>query len=193
MSNWFPVSASRLKDCHLITDDEVLRKGAILPFFNAFGVISIVLIVDNDSEELQIFRTGEVSLRVPLMRAVRITGPVEALSESNIDELAPLWHYDPWMSLKKGRFVDNDFAPVINSTNCVNRFLRPVAYTKEVWYQRRLQKLAFLSTGKDDSTSFKAFTAAMLPDIATRPPAKARPIDSAIRAGGWKLAPFWEE
>ena len=109
-----------------------------------------------------------------------------SLNESTLDELAPLWHYDPWWLLKDERFESEWAVPILKSTNCADAFERQPAdlLFSTCLTQLRMVRFPVPAESQED----RRYRPEMLP--AREMPAFAH---MEQRATGWHLDPWWAD
>lgn len=140
------------------------------------------LLVDPASSELFLVRAAD-SLRVPLVGAIRIKDRPELLSEDNIEELSPHWHFDPWWLLRDSRYEDNEWTDILRATNSAGKFQGPIS---SLLYSGNLQRVRWVVMKTKEGDQAKGFSSSMLPEynpMSQREVFTSRP--------GWRLAPFW--
>ena len=109
---------------------------------------------------------------------------LRVLEYEDIETLTGLWHYDPWWLLTSR----DARARTLKTTNAVNRFKLKAGPVQRLMYARDLTRVEWLVHKKGESTAWKRFRPALLPDVAivTAPPPRRM-----SRRRRWQLAPFW--
>lgn len=184
MIRWGSVRASRLHERQLACGDTCIRQATLFPFFDRAGSVDHVLVVDADSSELRTIRLDETRAWIPRWGPIRLNGPLLNLDEDVVDQLAPLWHYDPWWLLKDARFESQAAVPILQLTNCAESFDQPPA---DLLFSPRLTnlcKVRFPVPSKEYESH--RFTPEMLP---TRDPTRSPGVQT--RGVGWYLDPMW--
>ncbi len=185
MIAWPTVRASRIHHRSLWVNDRQYLGATLFPFFDGQGLVARVLLVDASSADLATFRVDQMQARIPAWGAMRLIGSLDPLSDETIDELAPLWHFDPWWLLKDPRFDGLWFIPVLKQTNCADAFeqrITDVSFSPTLTHVRRVSVAA-----DQPETHSKRFRPEMLPARETEPMQK-----DATGKAGWVLDPFWE-
>jgi len=185
MTVWNSVRASRLHERKLVGGDTFIRQATLFPFFDRAGSVRQVLIVDADSSELRTFRLDKTRAWIPLWGSIRLDGPIQGLDEDVMDQLAPLWHYDPKWLLSDARFESQAAVPILKLTNCAEAFGQQPADLLFSVRLTNLRKVSFLVPTRDFQS--RGFRPEMLP---TRGPTRIPGVET--RDAGWQLAPIWQ-
>ena len=186
MIRWLPVRATRLHECPIECGSTTIRSGSLFPFFDGTGSIEHALIVDADSSVLRTVTLTTTTVTIPLWGPIVIDANATRLNEETIEQLAPLWHYDPWWLLRAERFSFTSEVPVLKRTNCAESF---ETQPSDLCFTRRLTKVGWVihySASQGDQV--KRFRAEMLPD---RQPVRSRREHDQTQTTGWQLKPFW--
>ena len=185
MTAIFPVRARRLHGRSLHTRHESIENATLFPFFTRAGQVKRVMVVAAESAKLRTFAPAELSVSIPFWGPIQVAGRLEELNTRLLDELARMWHFDPWWLLADRRFSDDAAAPLLKKTNCVDLFAKRVS---DVFYRRCLDRLLWVSEHRKEGMAIKPYRAEMLPH---REETTSSP--RAHRQAGWVLAPFWSE
>ena len=184
MTSWTSVRASHLHDRRLVHDETLIRRATLFPFFDRLGSVSQVLIVAAGSSELRTFRADTTRAWIPFWGPIRITDPIVALDEALTDQLAGLWHYDPWWLLKDAVFHGQAAATILQSTNCADAFDRQPA---DLVFSSCLTNLRTVRVPQStQECESKRFQPEMLP---AREPTPCS--GTQTRGTGWQLDPIW--
>ena len=184
MTPWITVRASRLHQ-RIICGDTFVPQATLFPFFDTNGGVDQVLIVDAYSPDLRIFKLNETRISIPFWGSIRIVGQLHFLDERIADQLAPLWHYDPWWLLKGRRFEFESAVPTLKRTNCVDSFEEPPADLLFSLDLKAVRKVRFHVPSKEYKSH--RFRPEMLP---RREQVRAPVAES--KTGGWRLDPLWQ-
>ena len=184
MTPWMLVRSTRLRERALVCGQASIRRATLLPFFDRAGSVAQVMIVDADSSDLRTFKVDRARARIPTWGAIRIEGLIDTLDEFVIDQLAGLWHFDPWWLLRDERFRDNAVIPILQSTNCAEVFDEQPASLLFSGCLTELRKVRFAAPSENYEN--RQYCDEMLPLREPTPLAGRK-----TRSAGWRLAPVW--
>ena len=185
MTVLFPVRAHRLHRRYLISRHESIKNATLFPFFSRAGQVKHVLVVAAESAALRTFAPADVSVSIPFWGPIQVAGRLEQLNARLLDELARLWHFDPWWLLADERLQNEAAVPILKRTNCVDIFSKRVS---GLFYRRCLDRLVWISERSKDGMTIKVYRPEMLPN---REETTSSP--GAHRPARWVLSPFWAE
>jgi hypothetical protein len=190
--NW-PVSSHRLHQRAIcLSTSDAGEVSTLLPFFDGAGQIQRVMVVSPSRRELRFFAAAEADLRIPWWGPIEISPsfPVlRVLEYEDLEELARLWHFDPWRQLAARGYQGGPRAQWLRQTNSAGRFLLPKFDVEKVYYSRDLTRVVWLlcaKTAQKNTKTWKRFRPEFLPPIQEAAPQP--PLDERA---GWQLAPFW--
>ena len=184
MTRWFSVRASQLHQRTLVCRDLAIQEATLFPFFDDQGATEHVLIVEARSSDLRTFRLHDSRVWIPGRGKVRLDVSIRPLEEHVVEQLAPLWHYDPWWLLTDERFASEAAVPILKQTNCVDRFEQEPADLVFSACLSGVRKVKFARPSEEYQT--KLFCPDMLP-----PREFAQSEDRGATTPGWHLDPFW--
>jgi len=180
-----PVSAKSLHRRQVRIGDEVLESTSLFPVFDSRGHVRQVLALSPDSSQIQLLRWRAGDFVVPLWSAVRVTGEsawLRPASDDRLDELADLWHYDPWWMLEGSRYRRHKAAEYLKATNCADRFTGDV---RAIWFRRDLSQLSWVEVRSFSEFNLQRWRPDLLPKRSVMAPPRRR------AAGAWQLDPAW--
>jgi hypothetical protein len=186
MTGWRSVRSSRLRERAVVYDDTLIRKATLFPMFDCAGCVQHVLIVDADSPDLRVFKVDRTHVRIPRWGVIRLDGPIEILDEYVVDQIATLWHFDPWWMLRDERFEDSAVIPILETTNCVEAFVDQQPYN--LLFSADLTELLKVRIAvPSENYQYKHYCDEMLPMREPRESSACR----KRRPAGWYLDPVW--
>lgn len=189
-----PIAAKRLHRCRLRFTDDVQWRASVFPFFERSGEVQLLLIVRYDAPQLYAtqLRPDWIQSSHPwsVKRAESASTELTPLSEGDtLEQLAQLWHFDPWWVLRETPFASHFATPVLKATNCVERL---PAQTRSLVFDPSLSRVHGVVLQEGTGTVTRLWEAALLRE---RDAAPER--DAALGAGilpvhgRWALAPIW--
>ena len=108
---------------------------SLFPFFQRAGNVPWVMVVAPKRPDIFFFRNTPGTIKKSDDRIV-IKKPLQTwhdLRTSDQNEIAALYHYDPWWVLGEKRFHGNKAVPILKATNIVDTFIRhPVEYSEDL-------------------------------------------------------------
>ena len=184
--NPLPIPARSLHRRKVRIGDDVFDDVSLFPFFNQAGQVKHVLVLRDDTSQICLMRWRPGDFAVPLWSAVKVTGEsawLPPLSEDGLEELAGLWHYDPWWVLNARRYRKLWAVDELKATNCVHKLTVDV---KTLWFRRDLSRSNWVEVRSHSEYNLQRWKARLLPD----PPASA---DHRGRQGAatWRFDPVW--
>ncbi len=187
--NPFPVSAHTLHRRTVAHGETLIRNVSFLPFFNREGCVKRVLTVAPDRAEIGAIPCDVVLPRISNPGRIRIPEHVPLLypiRKSELDELCPLWHFDPWWLLDADCYLNHWARLPIKATNCVSRTTHRLV---SVLYRGDLSAATWMlhrrpSRGGISMVRWK-------PHFFPAPPPPRKPKRPAGNSTRWVLDPIW--
>lgn len=183
MRRWTLIGAKSLIDRPTRFLDGPPCQAALFPFFNHQGQVLEMLVMTADRTDLRVFRPGEVSLRVPWTRPLRLDASFDELRPLDCDLLSRTWHFDPAWKLREPPWRSLPESPPLQRTNCCEEFGWKCP---NVYFNGLLTRVVMVAKKTKTESTLLSYKRAHLP----APPELTAP--ARARPSGWRLAPIWE-
>ena len=183
MARWLPIRSTRLRKRRVVAANRVFKSAAVFPLFDRSGDIQSLLLVDYASRDLCLVDEPKV-VCVPFWGPVLLKQTVRIVDQDDLEDIGPLWHFDPWWFLHDERFEENEHILFLKATNSVEQWGEPVSF---LYYSGNLTRVRWV--GKKSASGYQtaAFRSELLPEYN-----QAARLEPAKSARGWQLAPFWQ-
>jgi hypothetical protein len=184
-----PISAKRLHRCRLRFADGVQWRASVFPFFERSGEVQALLIIRYDAPELYAasYRADWIQYSHP-WSVKRVLSPSTDLAPltkgDTLNELARVWHYDPWWVLREPPFTNHVATAALQTTNCVDRMPRE---TRSLAFDPNLSHVHSITVHEGDHARTRLWETAWLPERFEETYA----VGMAPVRGRWVLDPIW--
>lgn len=192
MRRIFPVSAKRLYKRNACVGGMLWEGASLFPLFDCEGKVREVMFAREDSAQVYLASWEPNRFQVPLFGKMNLElgdwFPLP-VSETGVERIQGLWHYDPWWILDEARYGSFAWMAQFKATNCVGS----CETVSSVYFTSGLQRVWAVNT-VDPKTSAHSVSFEYKKSVLPQSPSQAPPLRDAASDNpiGWRLAPMWE-